>query len=53
LLGEDNGQPVILDTYNPTVRYGMEATFAAAAPGEHSLVLFIPAIRTHTARGRR
>jgi len=39
LLDEDNGQPVTLDTFNPTVRYGVEATFAAAAPGEHRLAL--------------
>jgi UMF1 family MFS transporter len=37
LLDEDSGQPLTLDTYNPTVRYGVEATFAAAAPGEHNL----------------
>ena len=39
LLDEENGQPVTLDTYNPTVRYGVEATVAAPAPGEHSLAL--------------
>jgi hypothetical protein len=39
LLDEDSGKPVTLDTYNPTLRYGMEATFAAPAPGEHNLAL--------------
>jgi UMF1 family MFS transporter len=39
LLDEDTGQPLTLDTYSPTVRYGVETTFAAPAPGEHTLAL--------------
>jgi hypothetical protein len=39
LLDEDSGQPLTLDTYSPTVRYGVETTFAAPAPGEHTLAL--------------
>lgn len=31
----DTLQPVIIDAYNPTMRYGVEATFSASEPGEH------------------
>jgi len=33
----DTGEPLILDGYSATVRYGVRHTFVAAAPGEHTL----------------
>ena len=39
LLDADSGEPVIIDSYNPTPRYGVEAVFAAESPGEHTLTL--------------
>jgi hypothetical protein len=35
LMDEDTGQPIIIDGYNQTLRYGSSQTFAAAEPGEH------------------
>jgi len=39
LLDEDTGEPVTVDGYNPTVRYGVRQTFRADEPGEHLLSL--------------
>jgi len=39
LLDEDTGNPLTIDAYNPTVRYGVRRTFQAATPGEHTLSL--------------
>ncbi len=36
-LDEDTGDPVTLDGYNPTVRYGVRKTLQAEEPGEHLL----------------
>jgi UMF1 family MFS transporter len=38
LLDSDE-DPVTIDTYNPTVRYGVSESFMADAPGEHILTL--------------
>ena len=39
LLDEDTGEPLTVDAYSPTVRYGVTVTFEAEAPGEHTLTL--------------
>jgi UMF1 family MFS transporter len=39
LLDQDSGEPVTIDAYNATVRYGVARKFQAAAPGEHVLRL--------------
>jgi len=39
LIDPDSGEPLKIDAYHPTVRYGEEVVLAAAAPGEHTLVL--------------
>jgi MFS-type transporter involved in bile tolerance (Atg22 family) len=39
LIAEDTGQPVMIDAYNATVRYGVSQTFAADTSGEHTLSL--------------
>ncbi len=36
-LDEDTGQPMLIDGYNPVVRYGINRTFTASAPGVHTL----------------
>jgi hypothetical protein len=38
-LFDEEGQPVALDSYNPTPRYELNETFTAPAPGEHLLRL--------------
>lgn len=38
-LDEDTGDPLTLDGYNATVRYGVQRTFQAQEPGEHILSL--------------
>ena len=35
----DTGQALEIDTYHPTLRYGLRSTFMAAEPGEHTLSL--------------
>jgi UMF1 family MFS transporter len=37
LLDEDTDEPVVLDGYNETLRYGVQHTFQADEPGEHTL----------------
>jgi UMF1 family MFS transporter len=37
LLDEDTDQPLTLDGYSPTMRYGVRHTFQADEPGEHVL----------------
>jgi MFS family permease len=37
VIDEDTGQPLRLDAYNATIRYGERRTFAATTPGEHIL----------------
>ncbi len=39
LLDDDTGQPLTIDAYHPTIRYGASSTFQALAPGEHTLSL--------------
>jgi MFS transporter, UMF1 family len=34
---DEGGAPVVIDAYNPVHRYGISETFAAEAPGEHTL----------------
>jgi UMF1 family MFS transporter len=38
-LLDSDGDPVTIDTYNPTVRYGVSESFMADEPGEHTLTL--------------
>lgn len=35
LLDPESAQPVVIDAYNPTVRYGVSQVFLAQEPGEH------------------
>lgn len=37
VIDEDTGQPLRLDAYNATMRYGERRTFTATTPGEHTL----------------
>ena len=39
LLDPDTGQPVLIDAYNPTLRYEVSQTFQASQSGEHTLSL--------------
>ena len=39
LIDKQTGQPVTIDAYNPTVRYGVSQTFSADTPGEHTLTI--------------
>ncbi len=39
LLDPDSGEPLEIDSYNPTVRYGVRYSLQADAPGEHTLTL--------------
>jgi MFS-type transporter involved in bile tolerance (Atg22 family) len=39
VIDEQTGQPVTIDAYNPTVRYGVSQTFSADTPGEHTLTV--------------
>jgi UMF1 family MFS transporter len=39
LLDEDTGDPLTVNGYNTTVRYGARTTFKATSPGEHTLSL--------------
>ncbi|MBN2470096.1 MAG: MFS transporter [Anaerolineae bacterium] len=38
-LLDDDGAPVVLDSYNPTQRYNVTRTLAAPAPGAHELAI--------------
>lgn len=39
VLDEDTGDPVTIDAYSPTARYGVQRTFTASSVGEHVLTL--------------
>jgi UMF1 family MFS transporter len=39
LPDEENGQPMVIDGYNPTIRYGVAETIQVETPGEHVLSL--------------
>jgi len=39
LLDQETGETVIIDAYNPTVRYGVTTAIIADSPGEHTLRL--------------
>lgn len=39
LLDKDTGQPMTIDAYKPTIRYGVRKTITAEQPGEHILTL--------------
>jgi MFS-type transporter involved in bile tolerance (Atg22 family) len=38
-LLDDEGEPTIIDAYNPTVRYGVTEIFTAPEPGQHMLTI--------------
>jgi len=38
-LLDEEGEAIIIDAFNPTVRYGESRSFRAEEPGEHSLML--------------
>ncbi len=38
-IDEDTGEPLTVDAYNSTVRYGVSQTFTAASSGEHTLTV--------------
>jgi len=37
LLDEETGEPVMIDAYNKTVRYGVSQELVVSSPGEHTL----------------
>lgn len=37
LLDEETGEPVMIDAYNETVRYGVSQVLVVSSPGEHTL----------------
>lgn len=39
IIDPETGQPIRIDAYNPTVRYGVSQTFSAESTGEHTLTL--------------
>jgi len=51
LLDADTGEPVTLDAYHTTPRYGVEAVFAAESPGEHTLTLLATGERAPESQG--
>ena len=51
LLDEDTREPMTLDGYNSTVRYGVRRTFHAQAPGEHTLRLVNSGDRNPSSQG--
>jgi UMF1 family MFS transporter len=38
-LLDSAGDPVVIDAYNPTLRYGVSESYTAAEPGQHTLAL--------------
>lgn len=50
-LLDDEGQPVRIDGYSPTVRYGETKVFAAAEPGTHVLTLVNSAEKAEASGG--
>jgi len=51
VIDEDNGQPVRIDGYNPTERYGVSASLSVHEPGEHTLAIVNTAERNPSSRG--
>jgi UMF1 family MFS transporter len=51
LLDEDTGEPLTVDGYNRTVRYGARMTFAAEEPGEHVLSLVNTSLKDPDSQG--
>ncbi|HEY5573029.1 MAG TPA: MFS transporter [Anaerolineales bacterium] len=51
LIDDDTGQPVMIDAYNATVRYGVSRGFAADTPGEHRLSLVNTGEKNAQSRG--
>jgi MFS-type transporter involved in bile tolerance (Atg22 family) len=39
LLDEETGEPLLIDAYNETIRYGMTQELRAESPGEHTLTV--------------
>jgi UMF1 family MFS transporter len=53
LIDEDTGEPVRVDGYRATVRYGVQQTFSADEPGVHTLSLVSSESRHDESRGYR
>ncbi|MBN1955824.1 MAG: MFS transporter [Anaerolineae bacterium] len=51
LLDEDSGEPLTVDGYNATVRYGVRRSFQAAEPGQHVLSLVNTGQRAPASQG--
>ncbi len=51
LLDSDTGQPITLDGYHPTERYGVRWSFTDSLPGEHTLSLVNTGDRNPNSRG--
>lgn len=49
----DDGEPVVIDAYSATPRYGVEQTFNALEPGEHVLTLTNTGERNAASSGNR
>jgi hypothetical protein len=39
VIDPDSGNPMVIEGFNPTVRYEVNSTFSAETPGEHKLSL--------------
>lgn len=50
-LDEDTGEPVTIDAYNPTVRYGVSQTFTAESSGVHTLTVINTGDRNPQSQG--
>jgi UMF1 family MFS transporter len=50
-LDEDSGDPMEVDAYHKTVRYGVSETFLADEPGEHTLSLVNTGERVEKSQG--
>ncbi len=52
LLDQGNNQPVTIDGYSPTVRYGASRILEVQAPGEHTLTLLNTGERAPESQGK-
>ncbi len=53
LMDPDSGEPLTIDAYSRTVRYGVTETVAAPEPGEHTLTLVNTGERNPESSGTR
>ena len=53
VLDEDSSAPLVIDAYNPTVRYDISRTIQAETEGEHSLVVVNTSQRNSKSQANR